>query len=238
MKIDRYDKEYFESIVKRSINISDVARNLKLNPFCGNRNTIKKYIKLYNIDISHFTITCDANGRVNNLLQYKKINEILVINSNFSTFHLKNRLYKEGLKKRKCEKCGQDENWHGEHISLILDHINGITDDLRIENLRILCPNCNATLSTHGGKNINHVYKKKTKNKKHAGKEKIILLKEKKIRNPEKASLSQRKVMRPSYEQLQNEIKSLGYSATGRKYNVSDNAIRKWIKFYEKHIPL
>jgi hypothetical protein len=41
-------------------------------------------------------------------------------------------------------------------------------------------------------------------------------------------------MQRPSYEQLQKEIKENGYSATGRKYVVSDNAIRKWLKFYEK----
>lgn len=48
-------------------------------------------------------------------------------------------------------------------------------------------------------------------------------------------SLSQRKVERPPYEKLIQEIKELGYSATGRKYNVSDNSIRKWIKNYEKY---
>lgn len=45
-------------------------------------------------------------------------------------------------------------------------------------------------------------------------------------------SLSQRRVERPSFEQLQVEIKELGYAGTGRKYGVSDNAIRRWIKTY------
>jgi hypothetical protein len=38
-------------------------------------------------------------------------------------------------------------------LSLILDHINGVNNDNRIENIRIVCPNCNATLDTHCGKN-------------------------------------------------------------------------------------
>lgn len=45
--------------------------------------------------------------------------------------------------------------------------------------------------------------------------------------------LESRKVERPSYEQLLEEISQLGYCGTGRKYGVSDNAIRKWIKRYE-----
>lgn len=39
-----------------------------------------------------------------------------------------------------------------------------------------------------------------------------------------------RKVERPPIEQLLKEVDEIGYSATGRKYGVSDNAIRKWIK--------
>ena len=121
----------------------------------NSRKTIKKYIKLHNIDISHFETDKERYLRINkNLGVIKRIplNELLVKNSTYSTTHLKNRLYRENVKERICEKCEQGEIWNGEKMSLILDHINGISNDHRIENLRIVCPNCNATLPTHCGK--------------------------------------------------------------------------------------
>ncbi len=45
-----------------------------------------------------------------------------------------------------------------------------------------------------------------------------------------------RKVERPPYEQLLEEIEATSYSAVGRKYGVSDNAVRKWVRFYERQI--
>jgi transposase-like protein len=45
-----------------------------------------------------------------------------------------------------------------------------------------------------------------------------------------------RKVTRPPYEQLLEEIEAVGYLAVGRKYGVSDNAVRKWVRFYERQI--
>jgi hypothetical protein len=38
-------------------------------------------------------------------------------------------------------------------------------------------------------------------------------------------------VERPSQIVLLEDINILGYLGTGRKYGVSDNAIRKWVKF-------
>lgn len=43
-----------------------------------------------------------------------------------------------------------------------------------------------------------------------------------------------RKVVRPVYEQLLTEIEATSYVAVGRKYGVSDNAVRKWVRFYER----
>ena len=172
------------------------------------------------------------------------IKEILIENSTYSsTTKIKMRLYKEGIKERKCELCNQEEIWRGKKMSLILDHKNGDRHDNRLENLRIVCPNCNATLETHcrGLRHNKEKYdhcscggKKRIESKKcfECCKKPIsIISKDKIVRSKQDT----RKVERPSYEILLSEIKEIGYSATGRKYKVSDNSIRKWIKMYEKY---
>jgi hypothetical protein len=153
---NKYEKDYLIEIVKNSKTYKECLIKLDINNFGSSYNTLKKYIKKYDINIDHFI---KYEFQIKNLNKKIDLSLILVENSNFNTTHLKERLYEDGLKKRKCEMCGQDENWKGKHISLILDHINGINNDHRLTNLRILCPNCNATLDTHGGKNKNK-YKK------------------------------------------------------------------------------
>ena len=54
----------------------------------------------------------------------------------------------------KCSICGQEPIWNNKPLTLILDHINGINNDDRLENLRWVCPNCNQQLPTTGSKNI------------------------------------------------------------------------------------
>lgn len=117
--------------------------------------------------------------------------------------------------------CGQDENWKGKIMSLILDHKNGVNNDNRLENLQIVCPNCNATLPTHcRGKNKMD----KINQKKELKKNKFII-----------RSMNQRKVKRPIFDHLKQEIINFGLEGVGRKYGVTGNAIKKWVKTYEKH---
>ena len=52
-----------------------------------------------------------------------------------------------------CEECGLAV-WNGRPIPLELDHVNGRYTDNRLENLRILCPNCHAQTPTYRAKNI------------------------------------------------------------------------------------
>ena len=66
---------------------------------------------------------------------------------------LRQRLIKEGLKLHQCESC-LCETWMGQPIPLELDHINGDRWDSRLENLRLLCPNCHAQTDTYRGRNI------------------------------------------------------------------------------------
>lgn len=216
----KYQKDNLINVVNKSKTYYECLVYLGINNKGSSYNTLKKYIKLFNINTDHFI---KNDKQIHNLIKLNTISlkNILIEKSTYSRTRLKERLYKEGLKEKKCELCGQDENWNGKHMSLILDHINGINDDNRLENLRIVCPNCNATLPTHcrGNKKL---YEK-------------IHKKELKRNKTNEYYLSQRIVERPPYEQLLNEIKELGYSGTGRKYNVSDNTIRKWKKYYEKH---
>jgi len=221
----KYEFESFKELIKNSINLVDVCRNLNISKSYGNRQTIKKYIRLYNIDISHFYIPTSKTNK-----QWS-LNEILIRDSKFTkTNDLKKKLYKEGLKNRECELCGQGEEWKGKHMSLIIDHINGINNDNRIENLRIVCPNCNATLDTHckGSNSYRDKYYKKTEQKNYCNCGKQIYLSSKTCQTCSK--FNQRKVERPEIDILLKDVSELGYSGTGRKYGVSDNSIRKWIK--------
>jgi len=222
----KYSKEILENAVNSSNNYSEVTRKLGLKTFYGNRQTVKKYINLFNIETKHFRLS-GSGGKKTKI----ELDNILIENSTYThTTNLKERLYREGIKERICELCGQDENWFGKKISLILDHINGINTDNRLENLRVVCPNCNATLSTHGGKNVKRIESPKSKCE--CGNE---TFRDNKICQT-CSQIKQRKVVRPDYITLMNEIENLGYKGTGLKYGVSDNSIRKWKKIYEKHL--
>ena len=45
--------------------------------------------------------------------------------------------------------------WCGKEITLELDHINGDNRDHRVQNLRLLCPNCHSQTDTWRGRNKN-----------------------------------------------------------------------------------
>ena len=60
-----------------------------------------------------------------------------------SRAHLKLRLFSSGLKEKRCEECGITA-WLGEPLALNLHHVNGRNDDNRLENLRVMCPNCHS----------------------------------------------------------------------------------------------
>lgn len=158
--IDRtvYTKEELENAIKLSKNMADVCRNLGLILGGGSYEFLKDKIKKFNINTSHFLSRKDYIQ----LYGIKKQNaipleKILIENSTFNNGNnIKEKLYKAGLKKRECEECGQGEVWRNKKLSLHLDHVNGNKTDNRIENLKILCPNCHATTKTYCRKKKKH----------------------------------------------------------------------------------
>lgn len=96
------------------------------------------------------------NGRLTAQgVRVKPLEEILVEHSTYhSNQRLKNRLIKEGLLVDACLLCGLGPEWNGLPIILHLDHINGVRDDNRLGNLRVLCPNCHSQTDTFTGRNV------------------------------------------------------------------------------------
>ena len=98
-------------------------------------------------------VSTDHFRRLGGYQKRRSIDEILVENSTYlNTNHLKERLIKEGLLEYKCEICGNTGEWNGSPLSLQLDHKNGNHTDNRIENLRLLCPNCHSQTDTFSTK--------------------------------------------------------------------------------------
>jgi transposase-like protein len=66
---------------------------------------------------------------------------------------IKRRLISSGHLPYRCALCGISE-WQGRPLSLQIDHVNGKALDYRLENLRLLCPNCHSQTETFGGRNV------------------------------------------------------------------------------------
>jgi hypothetical protein len=148
----RWNEEDLRAVVAASTTLSQVLRSLGYKPNGGMHRYVSKAIRNLGIDTSHFTGQGWARGQRRPSSRRRPLEEILVQNSTYTTTgNLRRRLIAEGLKPPYCECCGLD-SWLGEPLPLALDHINGDHNDNRIENLRILCPNCHALTETWCGK--------------------------------------------------------------------------------------
>ena len=226
-----------------------LSRRRSANPPEAKRRqprTLKKYAQIWGISVAHFDP--DA-ARVASLGGVRpRSRRCSVEGSTYSRRHLKQRLYASGLKQRSCELCGQGEIWRGRRMALILDHVNGVATDNRLENLQhrvpelrrdarhALWPRQPATSSAPRPARLSAGPSSPTDRSRTAtALASCVRAKDASPREPA-ASLAARRVERPPYEQLMREIAETSWSAVGRKYGVSDNAVRKWVRWYEAEL--
>lgn len=143
-KLDNFTVEEVQQIVNNSSTKKEVAIKLGYSSDGGTVNRIlTKYFKENNIDTS--SLIKKTN------IKYTK--ETVFCKKGTIAQHSLVKWYKKEDIPYKCSICGQEPIWNGKPLIMILDHINGIHTDDRLENLRWICPNCNYQLDTTGSKN-------------------------------------------------------------------------------------
>jgi 5-methylcytosine-specific restriction endonuclease McrA len=142
-------------VVAASASVNEVLRRLGLEVVGGHHTHISRRIKAYGIDTSHFTpVVRTERQRYNQ--RRRTPDEILTEDTSaharrVPSSRLKRAMGELGVKEH-CALCGIEGVWLGEPLPLEVDHIDGNWRNNRIENLRLLCPNCHSTTDSYRGR--------------------------------------------------------------------------------------
>lgn len=140
-------KNELRLVVENSYSFAEVALQFGIISKGGNTATIKRWVKEFDIDTSHF-----HRKRVS-AKTFPSFDEIFKENSTIDRNYAKQCILRHEIFKYECRKCGCDGTWQDEKLTLHIEHKNGVNNDHRLTNLEFLCPNCHSQTSTFGGKN-------------------------------------------------------------------------------------
>lgn len=226
-KSNKITENEAKEIVKRCFTIADFCREVGWEPRGSNYKTFHKYEKEYNLDTSHFD---QSHGRriLEGGKHQRKTAEEYASGKCIRSATLLRKMVEDGVKEWRCECCGETE-WLGDKIPLELHHIDGDHFNNSFDNIELLCPNCHAKTENYRGKNGK--WGKKELKCRVCGK--TITRWSRNHLCKECYNNMQRRTDRPTKDELQKLLQENSFVKVGEMFGVSDNAIRKWCKFYD-----
>jgi 5-methylcytosine-specific restriction endonuclease McrA len=145
-----YTKEVLSKICAESYSYRQCLEKMGVVPAGGNYASLKKYIRLHNIDISHFTLQGWNKGKV--IGPKRPLEDYLSNKVAIQSWKLKCRLIKENIFEHKCNNCNK-KTWFNDPIPIELHHKDGNHLNNELSNLELLCPNCHALTDNYRAKN-------------------------------------------------------------------------------------
>lgn len=251
-------KDKLIEILKECYTKADLCRVLDLKPTGGNYRKIDQLIKTYNLTWDNYLGRSYKKGKHVQGTKHMSLEEICVKDSTYTnTTTLKNRLIKAGLKSNCCEICGFSDKIELHHINgnprdhrlenlqILCPNCHSKTDNFRAHNFHL-------PSRTHNS--LSNMF---ISNEEYIEREEIKKIKRRVIKEPKEERFCKycgkplkgkkykytycsvecyrdsNKGARPSFLDLINDFKELkSFTQVGLKYNISDNAVRKWCKLY------
>ncbi|MEU6528543.1 HNH endonuclease [Streptomyces sp. NPDC046928] len=156
----KWTRDILQEAVTASTNMSQVLRHLGLDVVGGHHTHISRRIRGYGIDTSHFTSVVRTERQRDNRRR-RTADEILTVLTAERAGRVPGSRLKRAMREKggaeRCALCGVEGVWLGEPLPLEVDHIDGDWRNNRLENLRLLCPNCHSTTDRYRGRGTRRV---------------------------------------------------------------------------------